>query len=258
MTVIKETFSEGSSLLHRTDPRLKLVSALLLACVTAVLTTIPGALSSLTGALCLLFFSGLSLPQVLKRLLLVNAFIGMMWLFLPFTTPGTPLFSQFGLSLTREGIELALLVTLKSNAILLFMITLISTTPTVTLGQALDALHVPEKLNFLLLISYRYLEVIFQEYNRLATAARVRGFVPGTSPRTYRTYGYLLAMVLVNSFDRAQRVYQAMLLRGFQGRFYALHEFHISFTDWVIAVFMITLAIIIFLADKLVLVFYTA
>ncbi len=174
-----------------------------------------------------------------------------MWLILPFTTPGSPFFVVFGLSLTQEGIELALLLTLKSNAILLFMTTLISTTQPVTLGQALDSLHVPEKLTFLLLISYRYLGVIFQEYNRLATAARVRGFLPRTSPRTYRTYGYLLAMVLINSFDRAQRVYQAMLLRGFQGRFYALHEFQLSFTDWGITVFTIILATVIFLTDSL-------
>ncbi|MCF8104871.1 MAG: cobalt ECF transporter T component CbiQ [Desulfohalobiaceae bacterium] len=249
--MINEAFSQGSSILHRTDPRLKLVSALLLACTSAVLSTIFGALSSLAAAFCLLSLSGLPLLQVSKRLLLVNAFIGLMWFFLPFTTPGSPLIFVFGLSLTREGIELALLVSLKSNSILLFMITLISTTRPATLGQALDSLHVPEKLTFLLLISYRYLEVIFQEYNRLATAARIRGFVPGTSLRSYRTYGYLLAMVLINSFDRAMRVYQAMLLRGFQGRFYALHEFHLSFTDWVMTVFMAGLVIVIFLTDKL-------
>jgi cobalt/nickel transport system permease protein len=38
-------------------------------------------------------------------------------------------------------------------------------------------------------------------------------------------------MVLIKSFERAERVYQAMLLRGFQGRFYSLQEFHLRLHD---------------------------
>lgn len=244
-----ETFSQGSSLLHQADPRIKFVSALVLACCTAVVSTVSGGLTALIAALCLLVLSGLPLVRVLQRLLLVNSFVGMMWLFLPFTTPGDPVLPVFGLTVTLEGIRLSLLVTLKSNSILLFMLTLISTSTPVALGQALHSLHVPEKLNFLLLISYRYLEVISKEYNRLATAARIRGFRPRTSFYTYRTYSQLLAMVLINSFDRAERVYQAMLLRGFQGRFYALHDLRLSFTDIWIAALMLLLALGIILID---------
>jgi cobalt/nickel transport system permease protein len=86
----------------------------------------------------------------------------------------------------------------------------------------MTALHVPRKLSFLFLFTYRYLHVIAEEYGRIVTAARLRGFVPATDRRTYRTYAAILAMVLVRSYDRSIRVYQAMLLRGFTGSFPSL------------------------------------
>ena len=56
-------------------------------------------------------------------------------------------------------------------------------------------------------------------------AIKIRGFQPGTNMHTYRTYAYLLGMLLVKSYHRAERVRAAMLCRGFEGRFYELTEF---------------------------------
>lgn len=51
---------------------------------------------------------------------------------------------------------------------------------------------------------------------RRGAAARVRA---KTNMHTYRTFGNMLGMVFVHSFDRSVRVYEAMILRGFSGRF---------------------------------------
>jgi cobalt/nickel transport system permease protein len=48
--------------------------------------------------------------------------------------------------------------------------------------------------------------------------------VPATNIHTYRTYGYLFGMTLVRSWNRAIRVHQAMLLRGFNGRLIPLAQ----------------------------------
>lgn len=42
---------------------------------------------------------------------------------------------------------------------------------------------------------------------------------------TYRSLGHLVGMLLVRSFDRAERIAAAMKCRGFQGRFYLLDHF---------------------------------
>ena len=52
----------------------------------------------------------------------------------------------------------------------------------------------------------------------------MRCFIPATNIHTYRTYGYLFGMTLVRSWNRATRVHQAMLLRGFNGRLIPLAQ----------------------------------
>ena len=60
---------------------------------------------------------------------------------------------------------------------------------------------------------------------KLHGAARLRGFAPKTNMHTYRTFGNMLGMVFVHSFDRSVRVYEAMILRGFSGRFQSVTAF---------------------------------
>jgi len=129
------------------------------------------------------------------------------------------------LTATRQGVVFTGLITLKSNAIIIALIALIATVPVVTLGQALHQMRFPDKLSHLLLFTYRYIHVFEQEYQRLVQAMKIRGFTPCTDMHTYRSYGYLAAMLLVRSFDRAERVFQAMLCRGFNGTFYNLRTF---------------------------------
>ena len=91
-----------------------------------------------------------------------------------------------------------------------------------SLGNGLHRIHVPDKMVFLLLMSYRYISVIEEEYKRLLRAAKFRGFQPGTNLHSYKTFAYLAGMLFVRASVRAQRVYQAMLCRGFNQKFHTL------------------------------------
>ena len=71
-----------------------------------------------------------------------------------------------------------------------------------------------------------------EEFRRLVQAMKIRGFQPRTNLHTYRSYAYLAAMLLVRSYDRADRVFQAMLCRGFHGTFYSLRIFSWQRRDW--------------------------
>jgi len=122
-------------------------------------------------------------------------------------------------------------ITVKCNAILLAMIALLSTTPISTLGHAMGQLYFPDKIIHLFLFTYRYIHVIFREYNRLINAMRIRGFRPQTNLHTYRSYAYLLGMLLVRSYDRAETIHTAMLCRGFHGKYYTLSRFSIKIRD---------------------------
>lgn len=222
---IEEPFSEGVSLAHRLDPRGKIVVAALFAILIAVTNSYAVALGGLVLALVYLILARLPLKKVLVRLLLVNTFIFFLWFVLPLTYPGDPVWRFGPLAATRQGLVFTGLITIKSNAIIIALIALVATVPVVTLGQALHQMRVPDKLAHLLLFTYRYIYVFETEYRRLVQAMKIRGFRPRTDLHTYRSYGYLAAMLLVRSFDRAERVFQAMLCRGFQGKFYSLRTF---------------------------------
>ncbi len=236
--MISEPFAAGDSFAHRLDPRLKIVLATAYSFVVALLNQFPSLIAALVFSLVMVGLSRLNVREVAWRMVLVNGMIFFFWLVLPLTTPGEALFHLGPLAVTRPGVLLSACITLKSNAILLAFMALVSTSSLATLGHAMNRLSIPDKMVHLLLLTYRYLFVIEQEYERLVRAAKVRGFRARTDIHTYRTYAYLIGMLFVRSSERAERVHQAMVCRGFKGRFYCLREFSTSWRDWVVSAFI--------------------
>ncbi|MDJ0623368.1 MAG: cobalt ECF transporter T component CbiQ [Desulfocapsaceae bacterium] len=229
--MIEEVFSQGSSYFHRRDPRAKIVGTIFYTATVALLNSFIPLLLALAFSLMMLFLARLPWAAVSKRLLLVNGFTLFLWITLPLTYGGEQYYDYSFLHLSREGIILAAQITLKTNSIILAIIALLTTSTIAELGSGLDRLRFPKKICFLLLYSYRYIFVIHQEYSRLLRAARMRSFSPATNLHTYRTFAYLFGMTLVKSYNRAQRVHQAMLLRGFNGNLVSLHRYDFTLRD---------------------------
>ncbi len=229
--MLTEPFAVGSSLMHRLDPRVKVAAAVLFAGVAAILTRWDALALAMATAVILVGLARPTLRHLLRRLALANFFMLCLWLFLPFSHAGTPWLQLGPFAATAEGVWAAARITVKANAILLAFVALVATMPVATLGHALRCLAVPEKLVYLLLFTYRYIHVMEQEYHRLHNAAVIRGFRPKTDRHTYKTYAYLVGMLLVRSLARAERVHDAMLCRGFRGRFYAMRPFFITSVD---------------------------
>ena len=223
-----ESFALGSSPLHTLDPRVKFLAACGFATVAAVSQDFRTLVPALVFALGLVFWARLDLRTLARRLLLVNSFIALLWCFLPFTYPGETAFTVGPLTASREGLRFALLLSLRTNGIVLATIALIGTTPVFNLVHALQHLHLPVKLVHVAFFCYRYIDVIQREYLRLRDAMRIRGFRPRTSLHTYTSYAYLVGMLLVRSYERSERVYQAMLCRGFKGDFPVYRHFELD------------------------------
>jgi cobalt/nickel transport system permease protein len=62
-----------------------------------------------------------------------------------------------------------------------------------------------------------------------------RAFRPRTDRHTWRSLGWLVGMLLVRSFERAERVLGAMKCRGFTGRMPALDDFRFHTADGLFA-----------------------
>jgi len=226
-----EEFAEGDSFFHRLDPRVKFITTIPYIFVIAVMKGINGPLSALIISLFMIAVSRISLKKLMGRLMVVNAFILFLWVFLPFSFPGEAVFQIGSLRATHEGLLYVLSITLKANAIVLATIAILGTSEVFSLAHALVHLRLPDKLIYLFFFFYRYISVLHEEYTRLRHAMLIRCFRPKTNMHTYRTYAYLIGMLIVKSYDRSQKIYNAMLCRGYTGRFPIISHFELKRTD---------------------------
>lgn len=247
--MLEERFAIGSSFIHRLDPRIRLVSVFGYSIVVALLSSFQALIVAVFASLFLVLLPQLDAREIVKRMLIVNSFNLLLWLVLPLTFQGYPVLTTGPLTLYLSGILLAGQITLKSNAILMALIALLATMSFSTLGNALHWLRVPHKIVNLLLVTYRYIFLLEQEYERLIRAARIRAFRPSSNLHSYRTYAYIVGMLFIRSFMRAERVYNAMLCRGFKHRFHYLYEFETGKPEWLFGSAMAGLMVILIYLD---------
>lgn len=229
--MIIETFSEGKSFLHTTDPRVKICLCIPYVFIIALSNRIYTAAAAVLIAILLLIASDLRLGSVLKSIRVFFWFILLLWIVLPFSIPGEQIVIIGPLRASFQGVLKALSISLKSTAIVLLIIALLGTSKVFSLAHAMSHFHMPKKLLYLTFLSYRYIHVIHREYMKLRDAMRIRGFKPKTNIHTYKSFGYLIGMLLIRSYERSERIYNAMLCRGFHGKFYLFEHFTIRGRD---------------------------
>lgn len=210
-------YSDGSSPVHRLDPRAKILAAALLTVVLSQCEDMWVLLAALGIAVAGLFVARVPFAAVLQRLVPLNALLILLAALLMFTTPGDRLFQIAQADASYQGLSRGVTILLKANAIVTFLAILAGTIEFVALGKALGQLGVPHKLVNLLLFTVRYINLMLVEFERLSQAAVLRGFRPGLNRHTLQTTGYLIGMVLVRSYERGGRMLDAMKLRGYDG-----------------------------------------
>jgi len=247
--MISEAFASGKSILHAIDPRIKVVLATIFSFVVALSSSFVILLSGFATAMVLVMVARLDVKEVLKRLAILWGFVVLIWILVPLTYPGTTLIRIGPLGFSSPGILIAAQISLKSTAILLSLMALLATMPIATMGHALGCLGIPDKLVYLLLITYRYVFVMEQEYQRLIRAMKIRGFKPGTNLHSYQSYAYLVGMLFVHASVRADRVSKAMKCRGFTGRFHSLWQFEPDPRNQIFAVIMSLIIILMAMVE---------
>jgi cobalt/nickel transport system permease protein len=223
--MIRESFAEGNSWIHGIDPRLRVIGAAAFTVVVAVSYDFTALFIGLILSLCMVLSARLDIRAVVQRLLAPVIFLLLLWAVLPWSYEGDALAALGPVTITRQGVTLCAQISLKTVCLMMAFMALVATMTVDTLGHSLNRLQLPDKMVHLLLITYRYLFVIEQEYQRLVRAMKIRNFHPKTNLHSYRTYAYLVGMLFVRASERARRVHSAMICRGFHGRFISLRSF---------------------------------
>lgn len=172
----------------------------------------------------LITLSGLSWRRLAGRFIWVAGWAVGLILLLPLTTPGEPwrqlALGPWGFTFSREGGERALLLVLRLINALLAGSLLVGTTPFDELMLALRGLRLPPVLVQLIELTVRYFWVVGEELRRMYWARKARCLKEGKSlAATYTFYalGQLIGALFLRSWQRSERIYQAMLARGYHG-----------------------------------------
>lgn len=230
-----EAFSEGDSVFHRMDPRLKVICYGVFAVSVALSDGLRTPGNALIVSAALLVSARLPLTEVFRRLCAVNLLLLPLWVLVPMDSAGSVPVVIGPYRATAEGFSEVLSITMKANAIVISGIVMLGTSDLFSLVHALAHLGLPKRLVYLFFIFFRYLTLLHEEYLRLKRAMQARAFRPGTNIHTYRSYAYLIGMLILRSYDRAERLYRAMLSRGFKGEFPLYRHFHLSGRDIVLS-----------------------
>ena len=125
---------------------------------------------------------------------------------------------QIGGWIITGGVISMLTLMMKGCLTLMASFLFVATTPIDRLCAALRKLHVPKVLTTLLLLTYRYVGVMIEEASLMMQAYSLRA--PGQKGVHISAWGSFLGQLLLRSTDRAQELYNSMILRGFYGEFY--------------------------------------
>ena len=213
------------------DPRVRLLAVLSFAVVVVSLHGWRSLVAAVAIAALVAVTVGPSWSTLLRRLLAMDGLMLLIVVSLPFTVAGEPLLRWGWVEPSREGLSQALVIVGKANAVLLMVWALCGSMSAITLGHALRRLRVPASLTNLLMFTVRYLDVLAAEYARLRRAMAARAFRPRTDRHTWRTFGWLVGMLLVRSFERAERIDGAMKCRGFTGQWPTIDELRLCPAD---------------------------
>ncbi len=219
----------GSSLVHRFDPRLKLVLTI------AYIAVLFAASNPLGLALSVLFLTAMYLVaqiplkmigRSLKPILPIILFTAVLNIFFV-SGEGEPLFRWSFITIYAEGIRYAVIMGVRVAALIAGTSLLTYTTSPIVLTDAIEALLRPlNKLRFpvhelamMMSIALRFIPTLIEETDKIMNAQKARGAMLDTGKLTERVKALVPVLIplFISAFRRADELAMAMECRCYRG-----------------------------------------
>ncbi len=251
-----DRYHAADSRIHRLDPRVKVLVTALYILSNALL---PDGAWLAFGAAWLVVLvandlSSLGLWYTLRRsfLALPFALAAVSALFSPLGEPLAAFhFLWMDLAVTDFGILRFVSILVRSWLSVQMAILLVATTPFPDIIHALEHLRVPRILTTIIAFLYRYLFVLVDEVMRLLRAREARSAgLPGHRRGgslfwRAQVAGSMAGQLFIRSYERSDRIYNAMLSRGYTGHIRTLNPHVMKPTDWRMLAFALAALVLI-------------
>ena len=256
-----DRYHDHDSFLHRLDPRVKAVVTVVFIVSNALLPDGAWFAFGFVWVFMLLcnLLSKLGYAYTLKRSIIALPF-ALIAITVLFSIPGKPLatfhvlMSDF--TITDAGLLRFVSIIIRSWLSVQMAILLVAVTRFPDLIHALEHLRVPAILTTIIAFLYRYLFVLTDEVFRLLRARESRSAAAAGSRSgggvlwRAKVAGNMAGQLFLRSYERSDRIYNAMLARGYAGRLYTLNPHEMKSTDYYATAFAIAVIFLIQLIGR--------
>ena len=241
----------AGSILHKLDPRVKLLGTMIFLIAVFSYRGIPGLVCITVCLAALIKLSKVPFSYMVKGLRAIVVLLALTCVFNLFLTPGEVVFSFWKITITKEGINLSFRMVLRLIYLILgtSLMTLTTTPNQLTDGleqglKPLNRIHVPvHELAMMMSIALRFIPILIEETDKIMKAQTARGasFDEGGLIQKAKSMVPLLVPLFISAFRRANDLALAMEARcyhGGEGRT-KLHPLRYQTRDYVAYVLML-------------------
>ena len=217
----------ANSVIHRLDPRVKLMGVLSFVVSLFVFRGLAGFVSVTLALVLIIHLSKVPFDYMVRGLKPIVVILLITVIFNLFLTPGEPLVEFCKLRITWEGLEHAILMTIRLIYLILgsSVLTLTTTPNQLTDGmeqalKPLNKIHVPvHEISMMMSIALRFIPILIEETDKIMKAQLARGadFESGNLIKKAKSMVPLLVPLFVSAFRRANDLALAMEARCYRG-----------------------------------------
>lgn len=244
-------YYQADSVIHRLDPRVKLGTTVLFIISLFVFDGVGGYVTAALFLALVVRLSGVPFRFMIKGMKSIVFLLSITVIFNLFLTPGEPIIRLWKLTVTQEGVRLAVLLSIRLGFLIIgsSVMTLTTTPNQLTDGlekmlKPLNKVKVPvHEIAMMMSIALRFIPILMEETDKIMKAqlARCADFESGNLVKKAKSLVPLLVPLFISAFRRANDLAMAMEARCYRGgehrtKMNPLHYERRDYIAWIVVV----------------------
>ena len=220
-------YYQTDSVIHRLDPRVKLVATIAFLCSLFIVKNFIGYLIAAIFLGCMIKLSHVPFRYMIKGMRAIAFLLLLTFVFNLFLTPGEVVWSAWKLQITKEGISLAVKMAIRLTFLIIGSSVMTLTTTPNNLTDGMERLMKPlrifkvpvHEVAMMMSIALRFIPILLEETDKIMKAQMARGadFETGNLIKKAKNLVPLLVPLFISAFRRANDLAMAMEARCYHG-----------------------------------------